>query len=357
VSFKFERPFLRELGEVTREVFKASFNQRVPTFVETDGAGAENQERKSPGGRGAILYQEKDYCTLFGPQADTSNNEMQYMAMIRAMDFIPRHTYVVIESGSWGCIGGLTRYRKVWERNGWRRNDGQEVISAAIMGPLAREVDQRWVYFLEIKGHSSDERNDLADKLMMKARYLQAKEVVVQPIFRAVIAKKEKFFGFDRFSIPALANMYEFWQKVQDHCRVDIGRLEDYEIWHNRYNLEEPMRDEEQYNSLRGVPILLCHQNSELRGVACFQKKGKPSGFPAGRFATRHMWRLHLKKSRGQNQVGSHHISQLSGHFGHRTRMTAYGEAGTQIVTQRITSAKRIASTWLVEKTDILGRS
>jgi hypothetical protein len=80
VNFKFERPLLRDLREVSVAEFTARFNPRVPTFVETDGACPGNTERKSPGDWGAILCQERHYCQLFGPQADTSNNEMEYLA-------------------------------------------------------------------------------------------------------------------------------------------------------------------------------------------------------------------------------------------------------------------------------------
>jgi ribonuclease HI len=65
--------------------------------METDGACAGNQEKKGLGGWGAVLRQEHHNCTLFGPQPDTSNNEMEHMAMWKAMQMIPHDTYVVFE--------------------------------------------------------------------------------------------------------------------------------------------------------------------------------------------------------------------------------------------------------------------
>jgi hypothetical protein len=85
VSFKFERPFLRDPREVQLAEFEPRFNPRVPAFMETDGACAENDGKMSSGGWGAVLYQEKHYCKLFGPKADTSNNEMEYRAMLEAV--------------------------------------------------------------------------------------------------------------------------------------------------------------------------------------------------------------------------------------------------------------------------------
>jgi hypothetical protein len=54
VSFKSERPLLKDLREVSKAEFSARVNHRVPTFVETDYECADNSEKKSPGDWGAI---------------------------------------------------------------------------------------------------------------------------------------------------------------------------------------------------------------------------------------------------------------------------------------------------------------
>jgi ribonuclease HI len=164
VDFKHNSLSLRDLCEVTAEEFMGRFDPSVPTSAETDGACAGNNEKKSPGGWGAIVCQERHYCRLFGPQASTSNNEMEYLAMLKAMELVPRQTYVLLETDSQMCIDSLTKFHKRWEKNEWCPDNGREVSNAAIIGPLARAIAQRWVCFRTIKGHSNDEWNDQAEK-------------------------------------------------------------------------------------------------------------------------------------------------------------------------------------------------
>jgi ribonuclease HI len=132
----------RHVSEVSVAEFMARLNPRVPTFVETDGACAGN-EKKSPGGWGAIACQERYYCQLFGSQEDTSNNEIECLATSKAMEMIPRQMYIVIETDWQMCIDSLTKFGKRWEKNGWRLDNGTEVANAAIVGPLARVIDER----------------------------------------------------------------------------------------------------------------------------------------------------------------------------------------------------------------------
>jgi hypothetical protein len=134
IAFNLVGPKLNEPTEVTVKEFKQRFNPRVPIFVETDGACAANEDKQSPGGWGTILCQENRYCTMFGPKTDTSNNEMEYKAMLEAIQIIPRDTYVIFESDSQGCIDGLTKYRKRWENRGWYNDQGKPVANADIIG-------------------------------------------------------------------------------------------------------------------------------------------------------------------------------------------------------------------------------
>jgi ribonuclease HI len=166
-------------------------------------------------------------CKRWGVKADTSNNEMEYQAMLSAMELIPKCAYVFIESDSQGCIDGLTTYRKRWEKHGWRREDGKDVENAETIIPLAKEIDQRNAGFRKVKGHSDDPWNDLADSMAVNGRDQQSREVVIQLIFRAVINKKEKFAGFDRFSTQALANIYYFWPRLVAKCGNITGAPEE----------------------------------------------------------------------------------------------------------------------------------
>jgi hypothetical protein len=144
---------------------------------------------------------------------------MEYQAMLSAMELVPEGAYVCIESDSQGCIDGITKWRKRWEKHSWHQEGGAEVENAEIIKPLVAMIDKREVGFRKVKGHSGDQ---------------QSSEVVIQLIFRAVINKKEKFVGFDRFSIQALANICNFWPRLVAKCGDVIGAPfiegEQYEI-------------------------------------------------------------------------------------------------------------------------------
>jgi hypothetical protein len=90
-------------------------------------------------------------------------------------------------------------------------------------------------------------------KLGVEGRDQQAKKVVAQIAFRALVAKQQKFSGFDRVSVSSLANLNDLWPELRLLCAVEIGRQECYAIWHNRRKLDATMQEGEQY---RFVPRL-----------------------------------------------------------------------------------------------------
>jgi ribonuclease HI len=266
ITFHLERPRLETLRKVEVGEFKTRFDPRIPTFAETDGACAGNEDKQSPGGWGAILCQDGIYCTMFDPQPDTSNIEMEYKAMLEAISIIPRNTYVIFETDSQGCIDGLTKYRKRWESRGWHNDQGKPVANAEIIGPLARLIDQHTVGFRKIKGHSHDERNDLADSSAVQGRNQQSQQVTIQLLFRAVIDREEKFYAFDRVHIEALANLRDFWKILSERCEGDFGAPEDHEIWHRRKVLSKELVTGEQYEIIakrtpgKNIPIDISRQ-------------------------------------------------------------------------------------------------
>jgi hypothetical protein len=72
----------------------------------------------------------------FGAQADTSNNEMEYTAMLEALQFVQEKAFVIMESDSQLCIDSLTKYRLRWQCHGWRKDDGQPVENSDLPLPF-----------------------------------------------------------------------------------------------------------------------------------------------------------------------------------------------------------------------------
>jgi hypothetical protein len=126
VEFAFERPALSTLREVTEKQFREDYVPMLPVFIETDGACAGNDDKKSPGGWEAAIVQGGRILKRWGARPDTSNNEMEYLAMLKALQYVPNGSFVIIESDSRGCIDGLTKYRLPWEKHNWRKEDGNQ---------------------------------------------------------------------------------------------------------------------------------------------------------------------------------------------------------------------------------------
>ena len=128
----------------------------------TDGACSGNP---GPGGWGAVLMaggREKD---LSGGEALTTNNRMELMAAISALEALRRPSLVDLHTDSQYLRGGITGWIKAWKKNGWHTKDRKPVKNVDLWERLdaltqAHEVRWHWV-----KGHAGTEHNERADAL------------------------------------------------------------------------------------------------------------------------------------------------------------------------------------------------
>jgi hypothetical protein len=81
----YDRPELKSLREVTEKIFRDEYDSSCPVFIETEGACAGNDAKQSPGGWGAIIVNGNRMLKKFGAKPDTSNNEMEYQAILEAL--------------------------------------------------------------------------------------------------------------------------------------------------------------------------------------------------------------------------------------------------------------------------------
>lgn len=133
-----------------------------PVIIYTDGACSGNP---GPGGWGAVLSWKGHEKTLFGGEPHTTNNRMELLAAIRALETLKRKVPVVLYTDSTYVRDGITRWIKGWKRNGWKTRSGGGVKNAdlwqALDGLSTRlGVDWRWV-----KGHAGHPGNERADAL------------------------------------------------------------------------------------------------------------------------------------------------------------------------------------------------
>lgn len=130
--------------------------------IYTDGACLGNP---GPGGWGAVLRFGEHEKQLYGGESNTTNNRMELMGAISALQAITKPYPVILFTDSSYVRNGITRWISGWKRNGWRTADKKPVKNAELWQQLDAiaaqyEIDWRWV-----KGHAGNEGNELADQL------------------------------------------------------------------------------------------------------------------------------------------------------------------------------------------------
>lgn len=130
--------------------------------VYTDGACSGNP---GPGGWGAILKYNDNQKELNGGAADTTNNRMELMAAISALQSLKERCQVDLYTDSVYVRDGISKWIEGWKRNGWKTAAKQPVKNAELWQQLDavrknHEVNWHWV-----KGHAGHPENERADEL------------------------------------------------------------------------------------------------------------------------------------------------------------------------------------------------
>ena len=128
----------------------------------TDGACSGNP---GPGGWGAILISGPNERELWGGEGATTNNRMELMAAIQALEALKRPCKVELHTDSQYVRTGISEWVAGWKARGWRTASKAPVKNEDLWrrldeARLRHEVDWRWV-----KGHAGHELNERADEL------------------------------------------------------------------------------------------------------------------------------------------------------------------------------------------------
>lgn len=132
----------------------------------TDGACSGNP---GPGGWGAVLRWRGHERELSGGEAETTNNRMEMMAAIAALEALKRPSRITITTDSTYLRDGITKWVPGWRRNGWKTAAKQPVknrdLWERLVAAAARhDVDWQWV-----RGHDGHPENERADGLARAA--------------------------------------------------------------------------------------------------------------------------------------------------------------------------------------------
>ncbi|MCM2503115.1 ribonuclease HI [Aureimonas altamirensis] len=130
--------------------------------IYTDGACSGNP---GPGGWGAILLYGDARKELKGGETPTTNNRMELMAAIRALEALNRPSAVDLHSDSQYLRDGISKWIHGWKRNGWKTADKKPVKNAELWQELDAQRLRHDVAFHWVKGHAGHELNERADEL------------------------------------------------------------------------------------------------------------------------------------------------------------------------------------------------
>ena len=136
-------------------------------FAYTDGACSGNP---GPGGWGVLMLAKADGVvvkerTLQGGEAHTTNNRMELLAAISALEVLTKPTPITIITDSAYVKNGITEWIAGWKRKGWRTAGGSPVKNVELWQRLEVAQAGHQVVWKWIKGHAGHAENERADEL------------------------------------------------------------------------------------------------------------------------------------------------------------------------------------------------
>jgi ribonuclease HI len=136
----------------------------------TDGACSGNP---GPGGWGALLRYGEVEKELSGGETQTTNNRMEMMAAIAALEALKRPSTVRLYTDSQYVKKGITEWVPQWKKRGWRTADKKPVKNSDLWQRLEKAEEPHKVEWLWVKGHNGhveNERVDLLARLAIPAK-------------------------------------------------------------------------------------------------------------------------------------------------------------------------------------------
>jgi len=127
----------------------------------TDGSCLGNP---GPGGYAAVLRYGPHERVLTGGEPETTNNRMELMAAIVALESLTRPVQVMLHSDSSYVVKGMSEWIEGWKRKGWKKVKNRDLWER-----LDRAAASHWIEWVWVRGHAGDPMNERVDRLAQAA--------------------------------------------------------------------------------------------------------------------------------------------------------------------------------------------
>jgi ribonuclease HI len=131
-------------------------------IVFTDGACLKNP---GPGGYAALILIDGKEQIIVGRDPATTNNKMEMMAAIKALEALPHGLAATVHSDSQYVVKGIREWLPGWKKRGWRTAAGEPVKNQPLWEELDRLNTDRTITWQWVKGHAGHEHNERVDGL------------------------------------------------------------------------------------------------------------------------------------------------------------------------------------------------
>jgi len=137
-------------------------------IIYTDGACSGNP---GPGGYGAILIYQGKEKEISGGEKSTTNNKMEMLAVVKALEMLKEPCNVTIYSDSAYVVNSIEKgWLFSWQKNNWIKADKKKVKNIELWEKILKMMEIHDIHFIKVKGHADNEFNNRCDRLAVKER-------------------------------------------------------------------------------------------------------------------------------------------------------------------------------------------
>jgi len=134
--------------------------------IYTDGACSGNP---GPGGWGVFIKLKDNNVELSGGEEETTNNRMELMAAIKALEYFDNKNEIILYTDSNYVKDGITKWISNWKKNNWKTSNKKPVKNKDLWIRLDEAINEKSINWQWVKGHDGNEGNEQADYLARSA--------------------------------------------------------------------------------------------------------------------------------------------------------------------------------------------